>query len=106
MMETDEFLTIEELCKLRRMRCKAKYKNLVLLGLSAKLETMSDEAFAILTFDNNIDKWIDILEEEKEKAKTEITIRRKPEGITRQERQRNRSLREKRTTSRKRWKGG
>ena len=43
---------------------------------------------------------------QKEKAKTEIRRRRRPEGTTRQERQRNRSLREKRTTSRRRWKGG
>jgi hypothetical protein len=34
---------------------------------AAKLVAMSGKAFALLTFDNYIDKWINIAEEEKEK---------------------------------------
>ena len=100
-MDADEFFTIKELCKLRRsttekekeafywffgsfLECvcgkkawgKAKYVSLVSLACetnrtAAKLVTMSDEAFALLIFDNYIDKWIEISEEEKEQEDTE-----------------------------------
>ena len=89
-MKTDEFYTIEELYKLRRLTTRrekeafywffgsflehvsgmkawgrAKYTSLVSKAATAdktqgKIVTVSDEAFALLLFDNYKDKWVEM----------------------------------------------